>query len=69
MRYRLATGRLEIEVEDDGIGFDPDDPAAKEHTADGEGMGLLIIRSTTDELGIESDASGSRVSFSKLLSV
>ena len=32
-------------------------------------MGLLIIRSTTDKLEIESDSSGSRISFAKLLSV
>jgi serine/threonine-protein kinase RsbW len=69
VRYRLATGRIEIEVEDDGAGFDPDDPGARETEPSGQGMGLLIIRSTTDELEIESDSTGSRISFTKLLSV
>jgi serine/threonine-protein kinase RsbW len=69
VRYRLATGRLEVEVEDDGVGFDPDDPGAQEQPGEGQGMGLLIIRSTTDRLEIESDSSGSRISFAKLLSV
>ncbi|HEX4521604.1 MAG TPA: ATP-binding protein [Gaiellaceae bacterium] len=69
VRYRLGTGRLEVEVEDEGAGFDPDDPGARESAAEGQGMGLLIIRSTTDEVKIESDSTGSRISFTKLLSV
>jgi anti-sigma regulatory factor (Ser/Thr protein kinase) len=65
VRYRVADGTVEVEVEDDGVGFDPDDPGARASESGGEGMGLLIIRTLTDTLEIESDASGSRVFFSK----
>ena len=65
VRYRFRAGTVEIEVEDDGVGFDPDDPAARASERGGEGMGLLIIRTLTDLLEIESDPSGSRVFFSK----
>ena len=34
---------------------------------DGQGMGLMIIRAVTDDVAIESDATGSRISFSKRL--
>ena len=40
VRYRLATGRLEIEVEDDGAGFDPDDPGAQRASCRGAGNGF-----------------------------
>ncbi len=69
VRYRVATGRLEIEVEDDGPGFDPFDPGAGESPSESQGMGLAIIRTTTDELTVESDSTGSRIAFAKLLSV
>jgi anti-sigma regulatory factor (Ser/Thr protein kinase) len=65
VRYRVGAGTVEIEIEDDGIGFDPDDPAARETDVGGEGMGLMIIRSLTDSIEIESDPTGSRISFSK----
>jgi serine/threonine-protein kinase RsbW len=65
VRYRVGPGTLEIEVEDDGSGFDPDDPGARESTAGGQGMGLMIIRALTDTLEIHSDASGSRITFRK----
>ena len=65
VRYRAGAGSVEIEVEDDGVGFDPDDPGARASEHGGEGMGLLIIRTLTDLLEIESDPSGSRVFFSK----
>ena len=65
VRYRLGSSGVEIEVEDDGIGFDPSDPLAEESERDGQGMGLMIIRSLTDSIEIESDPSGSRISFAK----
>ena len=65
VRYRFRAATVEIEVEDDGSGFDPDDPGARVSELGGEGMGLLIIRTLTDLLEIESDASGSRVFFTK----
>jgi serine/threonine-protein kinase RsbW len=67
VRYRVDGGTVEVEVEDDGSGFDPDDPISEESERDGQGMGLMIIRSLTDSIGIESDESGSRISFAKQL--
>jgi serine/threonine-protein kinase RsbW len=65
VRYRVGAGRVEVEVEDDGAGFDPDDPGARASEQGGEGMGLLIIRTLTDALEIDSDPSGSCIFFSK----
>ena len=65
VRYRVGPGMLEIEVEDDGVGFDPDDPGARESNVGGQGMGLMIIRALTDSVEIRSDGTGSRVTFSK----
>jgi serine/threonine-protein kinase RsbW len=66
VRYRIDGGTLEVEVEDDGRGFDPDDPGAGSlENGDNQGMGLMIIRSLTDEVEIESDDSGSRIAFVK----
>jgi serine/threonine-protein kinase RsbW len=67
VRYRVASAGVDIEVEDDGAGFDPSDPIAEETERDGQGMGLMIIRTLTDSIEIESDDSGSRISFSKRL--
>jgi serine/threonine-protein kinase RsbW len=67
VRYRLGAGGVEVEVEDDGPGFDPSDPIVEESERDGQGMGLMIIRTLTDAIAIESDESGSRISFSKKL--
>ncbi len=67
VRYRVAADGVDIEVEDDGAGFDPGDPIAEESERDGQGMGLMIIRTLTDSIEIESDDSGSRISFSKRL--
>jgi len=68
VRYRVDTAALEVEVEDDGQGFDPDDPAAS-GASDGQGMGLMIIRAITSEVQIESDDTGSRISFVRRLEV
>jgi serine/threonine-protein kinase RsbW len=67
VRYRVGPGMLEIEVEDDGVGFDPDDPGARESNVGGQGMGLMIIRALTDSVEIRSDGTGSRVTFSKVV--
>jgi serine/threonine-protein kinase RsbW len=64
VRYRVGADALEIEVEDDGAGFDPADPGAEERDG-GQGMGLMIIRELTDEIRLESDASGSRIAFAR----
>ena len=68
VRYRAAEGRIDIEVEDEGIGFDPLDPGAPDRQhGESQGMGLMIIRALTDETTVESDRTGSRISFSKRL--
>ena len=65
VRYRVGPGAVSIEVKDDGIGFNPDDPGTGESSAVGYGMGLMIIRTLTDRLEIRSDGTGSCVTFSK----
>jgi serine/threonine-protein kinase RsbW len=67
VRYRVGTAAIEVEIEDDGRGFDPDDPGANESSADGQGMGLMIIRAITSDVSIESDGTGSRISFVRRL--
>ena len=69
--YRLEHDRIEIEVADDGTGFDhegsrDDDEAAE--LSEG-GLGIAIIRSIADELEIGSGESGrgSRLRFVKSL--
>jgi anti-sigma regulatory factor (Ser/Thr protein kinase) len=68
VRYRVDTAALEVEVEDDGNGFDPDDPAA-DGSSDGQGMGLMIIRAITTDVRLASDDSGSRISFVRRLEI
>jgi len=68
VRYRVDTSAIEVEIEDDGGGFDPDDPAA-DGASEGQGMGLMIIRAITTDVQIESDHSGSRISFVRRLEV
>jgi serine/threonine-protein kinase RsbW len=70
VRYELHPDRLDIEVVDDGEGFDPDEPP----TLDGDelsegGLGIAIIRTIADELEIDSRPGrrGSRLRFVKLL--
>jgi serine/threonine-protein kinase RsbW len=68
LRFAVAAGKLLVEVEDEGSGFEL---VTRASWADGEragrglGMGLTIVRSVTDELEIESGGKGSRVAFSK----
>jgi anti-sigma regulatory factor (Ser/Thr protein kinase) len=68
VRYRVDTAAIEVEVEDDGEGFDPEDPAAGSN-GEGQGMGLMIIRTITNDVQIESDVSGSRISFVRRLEI
>lgn len=68
VRYRVDSSSLEVEVEDDGHGFDPDDPAAN-GASEGQGMGLMIIRAITTDVQIESDTTGSRISFVRRLEI
>jgi len=68
--YSLSANALEIEVVDDGAGFDPDVPAPLEGDELSEGgLGIAIIRTIADELEITSRPGerGSRLRFVKRL--
>jgi serine/threonine-protein kinase RsbW len=66
VRYRAAGEVLEVEVADDGSGFDTNDPGNDSvEGSGGQGMGLMIIRELSDEVRMESDESGSRIVFSR----
>jgi serine/threonine-protein kinase RsbW len=69
--YRLEGDRIEIEVSDDGAGFDHSGAGGtSEETELGEGgLGIAIIRSIADELEIGTGESGrgSRLRFVKTL--
>ena len=67
--YRFRPDRLEIEVADDGVGFDPDRPASESQSLAEGGLGIAIIRSLADEveIGGGSDGRGSRLRFVKFL--
>lgn len=70
IRYELHPDRLDIEVVDDGAGFDPDEPPALEGDELSEGgLGIAIIRTIADEFEIHSKPGvrGSRLRFAKLL--
>jgi serine/threonine-protein kinase RsbW len=70
IRYDLHPDRLDIEVVDDGAGFDPDEPPALEGDELSEGgLGIAIIRTIADEFEIASKPGvrGSRLRFAKLL--
>jgi len=68
--YSLSADALEIEVVDDGAGFDPAVPAPRdgEELSEG-GLGIAIIRTVADELEISSRPGerGSRLRFVKRL--
>lgn len=70
----LGTGaepeKLQIRIEDSGIGFDPEDVAEpriedKLKAESKRGWGLKIIRSLMDEVDIRSSANGTTVTMSK----
>src|SRR6187200_1435094 len=67
--YRLAGDRMEVEVTDDGAGFDPAVLEQAEQELDEGGLGIAIIRAVTDELEIGSNPNGggSRLRFAKYL--
>jgi serine/threonine-protein kinase RsbW len=66
VRYRAAGELLEVEVEDGGTGFDTNDPGIDSvEGRGGQGMGLMIIRELSDDVRMESGASGSRIAFSR----
>ncbi len=63
-------GRLEVVVEDDGPGFDPDSVEEWRPNELGEdGMGLAIIRAVADEveIGSRANGSGTRLRFTRSL--
>ncbi len=68
--YELSADALQIEVVDDGAGFDPDvpEPAEGDELSEG-GLGIAIIRTIADELEIVSRPGerGSRLRFVKRL--
>jgi serine/threonine-protein kinase RsbW len=67
VRYVLSGDRLEVEVVDEGSGFDVDAANGDAEDLDEGGLGIAIIRSVTDELAIESHENGSRLRFVKYL--
>ena len=68
VRFALGDDTLSVEVQDWGAGFDTDvEPPRDEELRDRAGVGLMLIRSLTDELMIESGGAGSTISFSKRL--
>jgi serine/threonine-protein kinase RsbW len=69
VRFAVDHEALSVEVQDWGIGFDADvEPVRDEELRDHAGVGLMLIRSLTDELTIDSGGAGSTVSFAKRLS-
>ena len=69
VNYRLAPDRIEVEVVDDGTGFDPDVLARAQQELDEGGLGIAIIRALTDEvdIGAKPGGRGSRLRFTKFL--
>jgi serine/threonine-protein kinase RsbW len=67
--YRLGDDRIEVEVADDGAGFDPVVLERAQAELDEGGLGLAIIRAVTDELdiGARPNGGGSRLRFTKYL--
>jgi serine/threonine-protein kinase RsbW len=66
--YELHPDRLEIEVADDGAGFELADSGPAESLTEG-GLGIAIIRAIADDLqiGPRPDGTGSRLRFIKTL--
>ncbi len=60
--YKIVNDKIEIIVEDEGSGFDPDsipDPTAPENIEKETGRGIFIIKSLSDEVNFEKN--GSRI--------
>src|SRR5829696_4590828 len=70
IRYEVGSGRLAVEVSDDGPGFTPPDHELgreAQELAEG-GLGITIIRALTDEFELVDGArGGSRLRFVKYL--
>src|SRR5262245_65247152 len=58
--------KLRIMVQDNGIGFDPENPRVREQGKPRRGFGLKIIRGLMDEVDIRSGPKGTTVVMSKL---
>ncbi|HYY33711.1 MAG TPA: ATP-binding protein [Gaiellaceae bacterium] len=68
VHYELAGDRIEVEVTDDGAGFDPEVIQRAQEELDEGGLGIAIIRAITDELEIGArDGGGSRLRFTKYI--
>jgi serine/threonine-protein kinase RsbW len=67
--YELHADRLEIEVSDQGGGFDPDTPVSADQALAEGGLGIAIIRAIADEvhIGPQVGGKGSRLRFVKTL--
>jgi serine/threonine-protein kinase RsbW len=70
IRYELGPDRIQVDVADDGYGFDPALVQRPPEEIDEGGLGIAIIRAVTDELDIAvgPDGQGSRLRFIKYLS-
>jgi serine/threonine-protein kinase RsbW len=68
--YELHPDRLEIEVSDQGGGFDPEAPVSADQALAEGGLGIAIIRAIADEvhIGPQAGGTGSRLRFIKTLS-
>ena len=62
-RFLLDDDALSVEVQDWGTGFDAEAQAPDDDRRDHAGVGLMLIRSLTDELTIVSGATGSTITF------
>ena len=69
VRYELTADRLQVEVTDEGDGFEPPPSRALGTDLDEGGLGIAIIRALVDELDIgpRPDRRGSRLRFTKYL--
>ena len=68
VRFALDDDALSVEVQDWGVGFDTEvEPPRDDELRDRAGVGLILIRSLTDELTIESGGAGTTISFGKRL--
>jgi serine/threonine-protein kinase RsbW len=69
VRYELDRDRMQVEVADDGLGFDPALIERSPEEIDEGGLGIAIIRAVTDELDIARgpEGLGSRLRFTKYL--
>ena len=66
--YDLRPDRLEIQVSDDGPGFDYVEADGEDRELTEGGLGLAIIKSISDEFELsENEGGGSRLRFSKRL--